>query len=89
LYLNHEISPRIAGIIALTFNDLLILRYIVPSLPLDIIRDLLHELKPHRLSSTHSTCEAIDFEKITVILSKVKEPSPLLYDFLACSGVKK
>jgi hypothetical protein len=58
-------------------------------LPVEIIRDLLHELKPHRTEGTNILMESIDFDKINIILSKVKEPSPLLFDFLACSGVKK
>ena len=69
------------------FNDLLILRHIVPGLPKDTIRSLLHELKPHTACDASALDSPVDFAKINIILSQVKRPSQLLTDFLACSGV--
>jgi hypothetical protein len=69
------------------FNDLLILRHIVPTLPTDSIRSLLHELRPHKDIDACILLEPIDFDRINMILSQVKRPDQLLTDFLACSGV--
>ena len=69
------------------YNDLLILGHIIPSLPTDAIRSLLLELKPHLCESSDLFKPCIDFKKIHMILSKVKTPSQLLTDFLACAGV--
>ena len=69
------------------FNDLLILRHIVPSLPTDSIRSLLHELRPHKSLDSPIISQLVDFDKINIILSQVKRPNQLLTDFLACSGV--
>ena len=66
------------------FNDLLILRHIVPTLPKEILRELLHELKPHT-APQRVTC--LDFEPIMRVLAQVQRPSPLLTDFLACAGL--
>jgi len=43
------------------FNDLLILRHIVPSLPKDAIRDLLLELKPHSANDLKIQQSSINF----------------------------
>jgi hypothetical protein len=69
------------------FNDLLILGYIVPSLPKDIIRSLLLELKPHSSNDQEIQEKTVNFDKINIILSKVSTPNRLLTDFLACAGV--
>lgn len=69
------------------FNDLLILRHIIPSLPTDSIRSLLHELRPHKTLDTPVISRPVDFDRIYTILSQVKRPNQLLTDFLACSGV--
>jgi hypothetical protein len=69
---------------AVLFNDLLILRHIVPTLPKDAIRELLHELKPHTAPQRTAT---LDFEPIMRVLAQVQRPSPLLTDFLACAGL--
>jgi len=53
------------------FNDLLILKHIVPSLPTDIIRDLLLELKPHLTSDQQLINSSVCFDKINAILLKV------------------
>jgi len=69
------------------YNDLLILRHIVPSLPSDTIRCLLLELKPHSSNDSPFVNHNINFQKINIILSRVKRPCQLLTDFLACAGV--
>jgi hypothetical protein len=69
---------------SILFNDLLILRHIVPTLPKEAIRELLHELKPH---TAPPLVPDVDFEKIMRVLVKVERPSTLLTDFLACAGL--
>lgn len=69
------------------YNDLLILKHIVPSLPPHIIRCLLSELKPHRSEKLSCVKLAINFDRINVILREVERPTQLLIDFLACAGL--
>jgi hypothetical protein len=71
------------------FNDLLILRHIVPSLPKEVICQLLLELKPHSANDANQPNLPLNFERINQILSTVERPSRLLSDFLACAGVVK
>ncbi len=59
--------------------------HIIPGLPLDTIRDLLLELKPHKSNDKYCLISGINFEKIYMILREVKSPSQLLSDFLACT----
>jgi hypothetical protein len=71
------------------FNDLLILRHIVPSLPKEIIRELLLELKPHSSTDGLLLDSSVNFDKINLILARADRPTRLLNDFLACAGLNR
>lgn len=67
------------------FNDLLILKHIVPSLTKETIRDLLVELKHHIISKNSEQPLSVNLEIVLEILQIVDRPSLLLTDCLACS----
>ena len=60
----------------------------MPTLPTDIIRNLLLVLKPHGACDEAHIDSCVDIPTINLILSQVKRPSRLLTDYLACAGLQ-